>query len=44
MAVAIILMYNLSDKERLAYILIAVSAFFTGLGFYLEILNRRKNG
>jgi len=41
-SVAIILAVELTKKEILAFILIAVSAFFTSVSLYLEIINRRK--
>lgn len=37
-----LLLFDLTNKGRLAFILIAISSFFTGLGFYFEILKSNK--
>jgi len=42
LSLASLLIFDLTEKGRLAFILIAVSSFFTGLGFYFEILRRNK--
>jgi uncharacterized membrane protein YqjE len=41
-SIASLVIFELSDKQRLAFILIAVSCFLTSLSFYIEILNRRR--
>jgi hypothetical protein len=43
LSIASILIFDLSGKGRLAFILIAVSCFFASLSFFLEILKRKKN-
>ncbi len=42
-SVASLLIFKLSDKERLAFILIAISCFLTSLSFYIEILKRSRS-
>jgi hypothetical protein len=37
-----LLLFDLTNKGRLAFIIIAISSFFTGLGFYIEILKSNK--
>jgi len=43
LSIASLLLFELSDKGRLAFILIAISSFFTSLSFYLEILKRHRS-
>ena len=42
LSVASLFLFKLTNKGRLAYILIAISCFFTGLALFLEILKRAK--
>ena len=39
---ATLLILDLTEKGRLAFILILISAFFTGVGLFIEILKRSK--
>lgn len=41
-SIALLLMFDLSEKERLALILVAISCFLTSVSFYIEILKRNK--
>jgi len=41
-ALTSLLIFNLTEKERLAFILIIISAFFTSVGLFVEILRRSK--
>jgi hypothetical protein len=42
-SVASLLIFKLSDRERLAFILIAISCFLTSLSFFIEILKRSRS-
>jgi hypothetical protein len=41
--IALLLMLDLSEKERLALIIVAISCFLTSLSFYVEILKKSKS-
>jgi len=41
-SIASLFIFELSAKERLAFILVAISCFLTSLSFYIEILKKSR--
>jgi hypothetical protein len=42
LSIASLVIFKLSERERLAFIIIAISCFLTSLSFYIEILKRNR--
>ena len=42
LSIASLVIFKLSERERLAFIIIAISCFLTSLSFYIEIFKRNK--
>jgi hypothetical protein len=42
LSIASLLIFDLSGKKQLAFILIAISCFLTSVSFYIEILKRNR--
>ncbi len=43
LSIASLFIFELTNKERLAFILIAVSCFFTALSLFFEIIKRAND-